>query len=143
MIRDIYTVDSKVSIRYAAQEMSRYDTNSLMVFSGETLVGIISERDIVHKIVACGCQPEAVPVKEIMSSPVIVVDPLLPLIRAVSIMLREKVKKLPVVYKDEECCKLLGVVSLHEIARLHPNHLEGWRSISLEEDLLLEAQSVT
>ena len=131
MIRDIYTVDSKVSIRYAAQEISRYDTNSLMVFSGEKLVGIISETDIVHKIFECGCQPESVPVKEIMSSPVIFVDPLLPLIRAVSIMLREKVKKLPVVYKDEESFRILGVVSFHEIARLHPNHLEGWRSNSL------------
>ena len=90
-------------------------------------------------MVASGQNPEDIIVKDIMTEPVIVVSPLMPLEKAVGIMFQEKIKKLPVVAKDEDLVQLVGILSLTDIARLHPQLLEGIRALSQMNELEAEA----
>ncbi|GAG50445.1 unnamed protein product, partial [marine sediment metagenome] len=85
--------------------------SGLVVLSKGDLVGILTERDILTRVVASGQDPEEVTVREIMTEPVIFVNPIMPVEEAVRIMLQEKIKKLPVVTREEERQRLVGIVS--------------------------------
>ncbi|MCW4011407.1 MAG: CBS domain-containing protein, partial [Candidatus Bathyarchaeota archaeon] len=60
------------------------------------------------------------PVCDVMSEPVIVVSPDTLLERAVELMLMNQIKKLPVLEQTEDDYNVLGILSLVDVARLHP-----------------------
>jgi CBS domain-containing protein len=139
MVRDVVTLDAKQNAKNAARIMTKFGISGVIVQNKKDIVGILTERDILTRVVASGQNPEEIVVKDIMTEPVIVVSPLMPLDKAVSIMFQEKIKKLPVVAKDEDRVQLVGILSLTDIARLHPQLLEGIRALSQMNEL--EAQT--
>lgn len=139
MVRDVVTLDAKQNAKNAARIMTKFGISGVIVQNKKDIVGILTERDILTRVVASGQNPEDIVVKDIMTEPVIVVSPLMPLGKAVSIMFQEKIKKLPVVAKDEDRVQLVGILSLTDIARLHPQLLEGIRALSQMNELEAEA----
>lgn len=139
MVRDVVTLDAKQNAKNAARIMTKFGISGVIVQNEKDIVGILTERDILTRVVASGQNPEDIIVKDIMTEPVIVVSPLMPLEKAVGIMFQEKIKKLPVVAKDEDLVQLVGILSLTDIARLHPQLLEGIRALSQMNELEAEA----
>jgi CBS domain-containing protein len=139
MVRDVVTLDAKQNAKNAARIMTKFGISGVIVQNKKDIVGILTERDILTRVVASGQNPEDIVVKDIMTEPVIVVSPLMPLEKAVSIMFQEKIKKLPVVDKNEDRAQLVGILSLTDIARLHPQLLEGIRALSHMNELETEA----
>lgn len=129
MVREVITVDSAQSVKNAARLMAKFGISGLVVLTNGDLVGILTERDILTRVVTSGQNPEEISVKEIMTEPVIVVNPIMPLEKAVAIMLLEKIKKLPVVTKVDESLRLIGILSITDIARLHPKLLETLKAV--------------
>ena len=127
MARGVITIDSSQSAKNAARLMTTFGISGLVVLSKGELVGILTERDILTRVVASGQDPENIKVKEVMTEPVIVVNPTMPLEKALEIMFLEKIKKLPVVYKENDSLKLVGILSLTDVARLQPKLLENLR----------------
>ena len=119
MIKKVHTIDSDLSTRYAARMMDYLRISSLVAISEGRVVGILTERDLVSKIVAKGLDSEKVLVKNVMSSPVITTRPNSQLEAAIKYMLTNKIKKLPVV-SGERDMELVGMLSLTDVARLHP-----------------------
>ena len=140
MVREVITIDSEQSAKNAARLMTKFGISGLVVLRSEELVGILTERDILTRVVASGQDPENITVKEIMTEPIIVVNPMMPLDKAVRIMFQEKIKKLPVVTKVEENLRLVGILSLTDIARLHPKLLEDIRTLAQMSDPALEPE---
>jgi len=140
MVREVITIDSEQSAKNAARLMAKFGISGLVVLREEELVGILTERDILTRVVASGQNPENISVKEIMTEPIIVVNPMMPLDKAVRIMFQEKIKKLPVVTKVEENLRLVGILSLTDIARLHPKLLEDIRTLAQMNDPTLEPE---
>lgn len=124
MVRDVITIDSDHSVKYAARVMNYYSIGSLVVMSKEKIVGILTERDVLTRVVAIGKNSEKMMVADVMSRPLIVVSPTMPLEDAVKIMFQRKIKKLPVVRKDKESSMLVGMLSLTDVARLQPQMIE-------------------
>jgi CBS domain-containing protein len=139
MVRDVITLDVKQNAKNAARIMTKFGISGVIVQNEKNIVGILTERDILTRVVASGQNPEDIGVNDIMTEPVIVVSPLMPLEKAVGIMIQEKIKKLPVVEKDEDRVQLVGILSLTDIARLHPQLLEGIRALSQMNELEAEA----
>ena len=139
MVRDVVTLDAKQNAKNAARIMTKFCISGVIVQNKKDIVGILTERDILTRVVASGQNPEDIVVKDIMTEPVIVVSPLMPLDKAVSIMFQEKIKKLPVVDNNEDRAQLVGILSLTDIARLHPQLLEGIRALSQMNELETEA----
>jgi len=127
MARGVITIDSSQSAKNAARLMTKFGISGLVVLSKGELVGILTERDILTRVVASGQDPEKIKVKEVMTEPVIVVNPTMPLEKALEIMFLERIKKLPVVYKENDSLKLVGILSLTDVARLQPKLLENLR----------------
>ena len=138
MVRDVITLDAKQNAKNAARIMTKFGISGVIVQTEKNIVGILTERDILTRVVASGQNPEDIIVKDIMTKPVIVVNSSMPLDKAVSIMFQEKIKKLPVVEKEDNQVQLVGILSLTDVARLHPQLLEGIRAASQMNELEAE-----
>lgn len=130
MVRKVLTIDSNQTARNAARFMNKFGVSSLLVQSGDDIVGILTERDILARVVASGQDSSLVPVHEIMSEPIIVVNPQTPLDEAVKIMMRERIKKLPVMASENDRLRLVGIVSLTDVARIQPRLIEEVKALT-------------
>jgi CBS domain-containing protein len=83
-------------------------------------VGIVTERDIVTRLVSEGRAPKAVIAKEIMSSPLRMVEPDMNLMDALRLMDKLNVRRLGVIYKGD----LVGLITDRDIIRLVPTIIE-------------------
>ena len=129
MTERVITTDVNDSVKNAARAMAKFGISSLLVFSEEGLKGILTERDIITRIVCAGLDPSEVPVCDVMSEPVIVVAPGTPLDRAVELMLVHQIKKLPILEQNESSYNVLGILSLVDVARLHPDIINTMKAM--------------
>jgi CBS domain-containing protein len=114
MVKEIITVNPTAKIRDAVELMNKNQIGCLVVTRKGKPVGIMTERDVLKKIV-CGCKnPEQTRVSEIMSKPLIVGRVDMDWLEAVKLMLDRNIKKLPI--SDGE--RLVGLVTLTDIARM-------------------------
>lgn len=121
MTPQVVTIEPTQSVKNAARRMTMFGISSLLVLSKEGLKGILTEKDIISRVVCMGLEPSKVKVKEIMSEPVIVVGPDEPLEKAVELMLTQRIKKLPVLENEEGNYRLVGILSLLDVAGIHPD----------------------
>jgi CBS domain-containing protein len=119
MISSVITIDAGYTVRQAAKIMVYKSVSSLVVTSNKRLAGILTENDMVTRVMARGLNPERAKVMSIMSQPVIVVKADSPLEQAVQVMLSQGIKKLPVL-GGEFGEELVGIISLTDVAMLYP-----------------------
>jgi CBS domain-containing protein len=118
-IRDAMTgtprnVGTTTTIAEAAKLMKSEDVGSLPVTEGDRLVGMVTDRDIVTRVVAEGKDPGAMTVGEIASKDLITVDPQQDLDEALTLMAQHQVRRLPVVEEDG---RLVGILAQADVAR--------------------------
>jgi CBS domain-containing protein len=108
-------ITPQTSVREAARLMEQEDVGSLpIVEDGARLVGIVTDRDVVVRVVSRGLDPEQTRVAEVASQEVYVLSPDDDLDEALSVMARAQVRRLPIVVRDNE---LVGMVAQADIAR--------------------------
>jgi len=116
MVKKVITVDEKASVKEAADTMNEFEIGSVIATRKGKPVGIITERDLLKRIVSESRNAEKTRVKEIMSSPLFVISSDTDLVEAARLMFEMRIKKLPVTKKN----RLVGLVSLTDIARAQP-----------------------
>jgi CBS domain-containing protein len=116
MVRKVILIDENTSVKEAADIMNQFDIGSIIATRNGKAIGIITERDLLKRIIAEGKSAKKTKVKGIMTSPLIVVAPNMDLEEAARLMFKKNIKKLPVL--DEN--RLVGLVSLTDIARSQP-----------------------
>ena len=119
MTKGIQKVDANMSVKDVAKIMKTKKIGSILVEKDKELVGIVTETDIVRRLVADGKNPEGTQVKAIMSSPLLTVDIEKSIIDANDLMDKNHVRHLGVT--DEG--KVVGLVSCRDI--IHPVFMEG------------------
>lgn len=112
MTKDVVTIEPNKSIFEAAELMSTKGLGCLIVVIKAFPVGIITERDIVRRIVAKRASLD-VKVTEIMTKTLITVDPDTSLKEAARIMSTNKIRRLPVLKNN----KLVGIVVASDFVR--------------------------
>jgi CBS domain-containing protein len=145
MVRDVMTpqvvtIEPTQNVKNAARRMTMFGISSLLVLSKEGLKGILTEKDIISRVVCMGMDPSKVKVKEIMSEPVIVVGPDEPLEKAVELMLTQRIKKLPVLENEEGNYRLVGILSLLDVAGIHPDLVNSIKAMVEAESQEPEAK---
>lgn len=133
MTPQVVTIEPTQNVKNAARRMTMFGISSLLVLSKEGLKGILTEKDIISRVVCMGLDPQKVRVKEIMSEPVIVVGPEEPLERAVELMLTQRIKKLPVLEQEEGNYRLVGILSLIDVAEIQPDLLNSLKEMIQQE----------
>ena len=119
MRRNVKTVRTDDSVHAAVQKMNKFQIGSVIVTSNGRAVGIITERNILERIVEPRLDPATIWAKDIMSAPLVTVDPNDTVDEAAKIMAQKRIKKLPVVDGD----KIVGVISTSDIVRANPTQI--------------------
>ena len=120
MTNKVVTVPFGKTILEVAKLMKKNGIGSVIVVEdneGKHAKGIITERDIVYKLLAKGTDPYKSKVEDVMSRPLRVVKPDTTIEEAAKAMRENKVKRLPVVNDDNE---LIGILSEGDIMKIFP-----------------------
>ena len=98
----------------AAAKMRQQQTGSLLVMEGDTLAGIVTERDVL-KVVGEGQDPKSVSLRDAMTSDVVTIRPDTSIKDAAEIMFQKWFRHLPVTTEDG---KVVGIISLRDLLTL-------------------------
>jgi CBS domain-containing protein len=117
---EVISIEPAMSVLNAARLMSKFGISSLLVISNGRIHGIVTEKDIINRVVCLGLNSREISVGNIMTYPIIFVGPDEPVDNAVKLMISNKIRKLPVVSRKNDELSLVGIISLFDVARIHP-----------------------
>lgn len=115
------TVTPGTSVVEAAKLMTSEDVGPLPVVEGGELVGIVTDRDLVVRVIAEGRDPESTLVGDVCSSKPVTVSPDDDVSHALTLLAQHQVRRLPVAQGD----RIVGIVAQADIAREESNAAVG------------------
>ena len=115
MATRVVRIERDATVREAASLMDRRKCSCLVVAQGSTALGIVTERDLVRKVLASDVDSSKVLISDVMSTPLITVDPKVSVVEAAEKMSEYLVRRLVVVNENGV---LVGIITAGDIARL-------------------------
>jgi len=122
MTQDVEVIHPDDSLQTAAQKMRDRDIGFLPVCDGDRLVGVVSDRDIIVRVIAEGMEPKAMIGRDLVTAPVIYCFEDQDVDEAARIMQENQIRRLVILNRDK---RLVGVVSLGDLARNRPADRSG------------------
>ncbi len=119
MTKNIKTVKPDDTVHAAVLKMNKFDIGSVIVVNSGRPIGIITETNVMRRIVEPRMDPATVWTKDIMSSPLTTIDENAAIEEAAKIMADKRINRLPVM-KDN---KLVGLISSSDIVKASPMQL--------------------
>ena len=113
MVKKVITVPMDASVQKAVKIMNKKRINCLVVTYNKRIAGILTERDLLERVLEIGRDPKETKVSEIMTRQVLIGKPTMGLVETSNFMFENKIKKLPIMEKN----RLVGIVTLTDIAR--------------------------
>ena len=120
MHKNVAVEKETATVTNAVKTMTAKKIGSVLVVSEESILGIVTSTDVMGKVIAKEKDPKKVKLKEIMSSPIHAIGPENTVQDAVDMMERNKIKKLPVINKNDE---LLGIITATDILNADPKYV--------------------
>ena len=114
MVENVKTAGLENTAQELAVLMNRYQIGCVIIVDEEQPVGIVTERDIMKRVVSKGIPPKSLKAVDVMSKPLITATPWMPAGDAAKAMLKWNIKKLPVVEKG----RLVGEVTFTDLLRV-------------------------
>ncbi len=112
--REIISVEAESTVMEAARVMASRNIGAVAVRKGDEIVGIMTERDILKKVVASGRDPKTTKVEEVMSSPPIAIDANATIGEAADLMNRRGIRRLFV----REGQRIVGIFTQRDVLAL-------------------------
>jgi len=124
-VRDIMTVNVvtmplEASVLEVAKSMSDMDISSVIITDEDRPLGIITEADIVRRVIVQNRDPKTTQASEIMSSPIIHVEPSTPLTDAMRVMAKSSIRRVAVLKNNS----LAGIITSRDILRWSPELID-------------------
>lgn len=119
--REVISVTAHQSVMEAAALLAQRRIGAVPVMEGGQVVGIFSERDVIHALEAHGADALTRKVGDVMTAPAITVGPDQAVIAALSLMTRRRIRHLPVV----ESGRVIGVVSIGDLVKFRIDRIEA------------------
>lgn len=119
--REVISITAEQSVGDAVALLAQRRVGAVPVMEGASVVGIFSERDVIHAIEAHGAGAMARKVADTMTAPAITVAPQEAVIGALSLMTRRRIRHLPVV----EDGTLIGFVSIGDLVKFRIDRIES------------------
>ena len=116
MTRNPVTASPDENIQECSKKMCKDKVGSIVIKEKDKLVGIISEKDIVSRVVCKALDPKKLKAKDIMTTRLVTIKPDLDIYDALVIMGNKEIRKLPVV----ENSKLIGFLTVKDILKIQP-----------------------
>jgi CBS domain-containing protein len=116
MTRNIVNISPETSVIEATRMMTTRDISSVLIKSGDAFIGILTDRDVMSKVVALGLDPNDIMSEEIMSSPLITINEDTSIDEAAKKMRDNRIRRLVVINKKG----VVGIISESDIVRVEP-----------------------
>jgi len=113
MTKNVVKIDCNKSVIDACNEYSKHKVGSLVVMEKDIIVGIVTERDMIEKVIANKKDPSKTKIKEIMTPNIKTIHALAPLEKASKIMREGHIKKLPVILNNE----IVGIITETDLSQ--------------------------
>ena len=113
MTKSVMAVDLNSNVTECARAMTKRGVSCAVIVQGTSAVGIVTERDLVVKVLADGIDPKKVLVRDIMSTPLITTSSKTTLTEAASLMAGYRIRRLVVV----DSGSMVGIITTGDIAR--------------------------
>lgn len=131
LVRDVMTKEPRVvrrdtNVQEVVATMSKFDISSIIVVEEKRPVGIVTHKDIISKLVQARIPPDAVTAREVMTSPVVVINEDASIEEAARLMSRKRIKKLAVTRNNNE---LVGILTSSDLVREAPKLTELLESL--------------
>jgi len=110
---DVLKIEASATVFDAIKKIVDKNVGSILVTEGDEVVGIMTERDYLRKIIVLGRTSHETLVSEIMTSPLVYVTPETTIEESMAIMTDRRIRHLPVVESDE----VVGIVSIGDIVK--------------------------
>jgi CBS domain-containing protein len=107
MTKDVVSIDCNKSVFDACKIYSKLHVGSLVVMDKDIIVGIVTERDTIERVILEDKNPKKTKIRDIMSANIKTIHALAPLEKAAKLMNEYKIKKLPVILNNE----IVGIVT--------------------------------
>ena len=111
--RDVLTVDPDTSVREAIEKMEDISAGTVVVMEGGAVVGMVSERDVIRKVVLQGQKIDKVKVRELMSTDLTTITPETLLDDCMQLITEKRIRHLPVLCNGSLC----GIVSIGDVVK--------------------------
>ena len=111
--RQVFAIAPGAAVLDAIRLMAERHVGALLVMEGETLSGIVSERDYARKVILMGRSSADTPVRDIMTAAVITVQPETPVEKCMQVMTERRVRHLPVI----DGGRVVGMVSIGDLVK--------------------------
>lgn len=111
--RAVLKIGADASVLEAVQQMVEANVGSLLVADGDGVAGIVTERDYLRRVVVEGRTEKETSVREIMTSPLVVVTPDTSVDECMALMTDRRIRHLPVVDGGE----VVGIVSIGDVVK--------------------------
>ena len=133
MSSPVVTIEENAPVNKVAELMDKHGLGCIIVTSkdGKPL-GIITERDLVGRVLAKNTKPDSVKASEVMTSPLITIEPDATISEAARRMSRLNIRRLGVIYKGQ----LIGLLSSKDILSVMPELLE-----TIQEHAMIEGEN--
>jgi CBS domain-containing protein len=123
MTQEVVVIQPDDSIQSAAKKMRDLNIGFLPVCDGEELLGVLSDRDITVRALADGMDATIMLGRDLMTTPAIYCFDDQDVSEAAKIMEENQIRRLVVLSREDN--KLVGVISLGDLARKETNSLSG------------------
>jgi len=111
--REVFSIAPAASVLEAIRMMAERHVGALLVMQGNTLSGILSERDYARKVILMGRSSADTPVRDIMTTPVLTVQPETTVEKCMQLMTERRVRHLPVT----DGGRVIGMVSIGDLVK--------------------------
>ena len=111
--RAVLKIGADASVLEAVQQMVEANVGALLVADGDGVAGIVTERDYLRRVVVEGRTERETSVREIMTSPLVVVTPDTSVDECMALMTERRIRHLPVVAEGE----VVGIVSIGDVVK--------------------------
>lgn len=118
---EVVTIDATATVGEAVALLAERRIGAVPVMESGEVAGIFSERDVIRCIAAHGAGALDRPVREGMTAPAVTVEPDQPVIAALSLMSRRRIRHLPV----KQGGRLVGFVSIGDLVKFRIDRIEA------------------
>lgn len=119
----VYTISPNTTVFDCAKKMNQHGVGALLVMENDQLIGIVSERDIIRKLIIFHQDIGDAKVADIMSKDLTTVAPTMTVTAAMRLVTEKRFRHLPVV----EDGKLIGLISIGDLTR--------WAMLAQEQEI--------
>lgn len=125
MVTDLVTISPNTSIYDAAKKMRDGKIGSIIVTKNSKVVGIVTERDLVRRVLAEYRDPQTISINNIMTTQVITISPEANIADSAHLMRKKGIRRLTVQQEG----KLVGIITTNDLIKNMTRHIEDVASM--------------